>query len=319
MKRAGTLAIMTSYNRLNGTFVSEIGALLRDLVRREWGYAGLFMSDWFGTQSTAPAMRAGLDLEMPGPGKWRRQKLVQAHEAGEVSAGQIREAAGHVLTLMEKLGALASSGPEAERAEDLPETRALIRRAGAEGAVLLKNDGVLPLASPGKIAAIGPNAATARIMGGGSAQLNPHYRVAPLEALKAAPSLHNSEIVHAIGCTNDRMVALHQRPWRIEYFANRDFAGPPARVAESPDGQFMHLGTDAGLGFDPLAFSARLTTTLSAEEDADYAFGVIASGPTRAYVDGAPTVDDAEWRLGHEFFDMACDEMRGTRRFQGRA
>ena len=83
---------------------------------------------------------------------------------------------------MERTGALArAAGAAAERADDRPAHRALIRRAGAEGAVLLKNDGMLPLdpAGAGRIAVIGPNAKMAQIMGGGSAQLNPHYRVSP--------------------------------------------------------------------------------------------------------------------------------------------
>ena len=242
VKRAKTFAIMTSYNRLNGTFVSEIGGLLKTIVRGEWGFDGLFMSDWFGTQSTVPAIKGGLDLEMPGPGRWRRQKLSDAVKSGAVEAGDIRDAARHVLELIERVGGFGAAGPEAERAEDLATTRALIRRAGAEGAVLLKNEGALPLSSPGRIAVIGPNAATARIMGGGSAQLNPHYRVAPLEALKAAPSLHNSTIDHAPGCANDRLVPLHDRPWRAEYFADREFSGAPVHVEELHDGQFMHFG-----------------------------------------------------------------------------
>ena len=293
VKRAKTLGIMTAYNGLNGAPVGESGWLLKGIARGEWGFAGLFMSDWFGAYSTAAAIKGGQDLEMPGPGRWRKEKLAAALKAGEVSLADIREAAAHVLNWIESVGAFASPEIEPERAEDLPETRALIRRAGAEGAVLLKNDGALPLASPGKIAVIGPNAATARIMGGGSAHLNPHYRVAPLEGLKAAPSLRNSSIEHSLGCQNDRLVPLHAAPWRAEYFANREFAGAPAHVEELHDGQFMHVGVDR-LGFDPRSFSCRLTTTMILAEDKDVAFGIVASGPTRASVGVAPVVGDAE-------------------------
>ena len=312
VKRAKTAGIMTSYNSLNGKPAGESGWLLQGIARGEWGFAGLFMSDWFGTYSTAAALKGGQDLEMPGPGRQRKDKLVAALKAGEVSEADIREAAGHVLDWIDSVGAFASPAIEAERAEDLPETRALIRRAGAEGAVLLKNDGALPLASPGKIAVIGPNAATARIMGGGSAQLNPHYRVAPLDGLKAAPSLHNSSIEHSLGCQNDRLVPLHDKPWRAEYFVNREFAGAPVHVEELHDGQFMHFGVD-NLGFDPRSFSCRLTTTMNLTEDKDVAFGIVASGPTRAIVDGATWVDGAGWKVGNEYFDNACDEMRMTR------
>src|SRR5690606_16284317 len=107
-----------------------------------------------------------------------------------------------------------------ERAEDRPEHRALIRRAGADAAVLLKNDGVLPLASKGRIALIGPNAKTARIMGGGSAQLNAHYRVSPWEGLAAA--LGEERLAYAEGCTNHRFEPVIRGPFEVEFFANRE-------------------------------------------------------------------------------------------------
>ena len=313
VKRAETAGIMTSYNSLNGKPAGECGWLLKGIARGEWGFDGLFMSDWFGTYSTAAALKAGQDLEMPGPGRWRREKLRAALASGEVSSADIRAAAEHVLAWIERVGAFASPEIETERAEDLPQTRALIRRAGADGAVLLKNDGVLPIASPGRIAAIGPNAATARIMGGGSAQLNPHYSISPVDGLKAAQSLHNSTIEHALGCANDRLVPLHDKPWRVEYFANLELSGEPAHVETLHDGQFMHVGAHRG-GFDTRRFSCRLTTTVALAEDTDYDFGVVATGPTRLKVDGATVVDDSGWKVGNEYFDNACDEMRAVRR-----
>ena len=313
VKRAKTFAIMTSYNRLNGTFVSELASLLRGIVREEWGFDGLFMSDWFGTQSTAPAMAGGLDLEMPGPGRHRKQKLIDALASGAVSAAHIREAAGRVLTLIERVGAFAAPKIEDECADDQPATRALIRRAGADGMVLLKNDGVLPLASVAKIAVIGPNAATARIMGGGSAQLNPHYRVSPLDGLHAAAALHNASISYALGCTNDRLVPLSEAPWRIEYFANRTFSGAPAKVVEATEPQFMTLGEEAW-GIKTNNISARLTARITVEEAGDFAFGIVASGPTQVFVDDELAISDKAWALGQEFFNNACDEMRATLR-----
>ena len=72
--RGGSWALMTSYNRLNGSYVSEQAALINGLLRREWGFDGLVMSDWFGTRATAEALSAGLDLEMPGPGRYPRRQ-----------------------------------------------------------------------------------------------------------------------------------------------------------------------------------------------------------------------------------------------------
>ncbi|MDF2984081.1 MAG: Beta-glucosidase, partial [Devosia sp.] len=166
VKRAGAWGIMSSYNKLNGTFTSENPWLLDQVLRKEWHYDGVVMSDWFGSHSTAPTVNAGLDLEMPGPPRDRGEKLVAAVEAGEVSRETLRARVLDVLRLMERTGALDDHSEWVERADDRAEHRALIRRAGAEGAVLLKNLGeLLPLSGSGKIAVIGPNAKVAQIMG----------------------------------------------------------------------------------------------------------------------------------------------------------
>ena len=97
---------MSSYNRLNGTYTSENEWLLTQVLRKEWDYDGVVMSDWFGSHSTAPTVNAGLDLEMPGPPRDRGDKLVAAVEAGEVHRETVRERALNVLRLMERTGAL---------------------------------------------------------------------------------------------------------------------------------------------------------------------------------------------------------------------
>ena len=85
VKEGGTWGIMSSYNKLNGTYAAENHWLLTEVLRGDWGYDGLVMSDWFGSRSTAPTVNAGLDLEMPGPTRDRGAKLVAAVEAGEVA------------------------------------------------------------------------------------------------------------------------------------------------------------------------------------------------------------------------------------------
>ena len=93
VKVAGTWGIMSSYNRLNGIFTSENDWLLSTVLRKEWRYDGVVMSDWFGSHSTAPTINAGLDLEMPGPPRDRGQKLIDAVKSGEVTADKVRERA----------------------------------------------------------------------------------------------------------------------------------------------------------------------------------------------------------------------------------
>ena len=229
VRDGGAWAMMSSYNRLNGTFTSEHPWLLTEVLRHDWGFDGAVMSDWFGSHSTAPTVNAGLAIEMPGPARDRGAKLLAAVAAGEVAPETVRDRAAEVLLLMARTGALRETALFAERAEDRPAHRALIRRAGAAGAVLLKNDGLLPLAAPaGTVAVIGPNAREARIMGGGSAQLNPHYAVSPWDGLAAR--LGAERLVFAEGCTNHRWEPLWTGPIRVDFFADRTLAGDPAHV-----------------------------------------------------------------------------------------
>src|SRR5262249_44631109 len=160
--------------------------LLTRILKDEWGWNGLVVSDWFATHSAAPAANAGLDLEMPGPTAWRGDKLVQAVRASEVSQAAIDDKAARALHLIERAGGFEHPEIPDEQSVNRPEHQALIRRAGAEGTVLLQNrDGLLPL-DPQKlhsVAIIGPNAKTAQIMGGGSAHVNAHYSVTPFEGV----------------------------------------------------------------------------------------------------------------------------------------
>ena len=312
VKRAHVAAIMTGYNRLNGTYVSEQAALLQTLVREEWGFDGLFMSDWFGTKSTAAALEAGLDLEMPGPGRYRGQTLLEALAKGEVSAESVRRAARHVLNFIHGLGGFEQGDPAPEFADDRPATRALIRRAGAEAAVLLKNDGILPLSiKPGmKIAVIGPNAAVAQIMGGGSAQINPHYAISPLAGLtEALPP--DVTIVHAKGCDNYRLLPLLASSGTAEFFEGRKFAGAVRHQRTVEQGLMMLMG-DGGIGLQAPEFSVRVTTKADVLETGRHEFSLVASGPARLFVNGALLVDGSDFVCGEEFFNTCCNEIRGS-------
>jgi len=310
VKVAGTWGIMSSYNRLNGTFTSENPWLLDQVLRREWHYDGIVMSDWFGSHSTAATVNAGLDLEMPGPPRDRGQKLVDAVARGEVSPEMVRTRALNVLRLMERTGALDDHSVWQEQAEDRPEHRALIRRAGAEGAVLLKNDGVLPLAGAGKVAVIGPNAKVAQIMGGGSAQLNPHYRVSPWEGLVSA--LGEDRLAYTAGATNHRFEPLLRGPFEVDYFANETLSGAPVHSETQNDAQAFWIGFVGGGKVDPLHFSARLTGSFTPEKSGLHRAGIYSAGRTRLFIDGRLVADNwADWRKGRTFFEEGSDEVVG--------
>ena len=311
--RGGSWALMTSYNRLNGSYVSEQAALINGLLRREWGFDGLVMSDWFGTRATAEALSAGLDLEMPGPGRYRGDKLLAARHDGKVSDGAVRDAARRVLRLIARGGAFQHPAIADERADDRLETRALIRRAGAEGTVLLTNDGTLPLSPQAslRIAVIGPNAKTAQIMGGGSSQLNPYYSISPFEGLaQALPE--GVTLDYELGCTNHRLVPLVRGDVTIEIFDGTAFEGPVKRTIAAPDASFMFMGQET-TGFSVRDFSARARFLYTPDHSGDHAIGLVASGPCRLSIDGTRVVDGWDFRRGEEYFGAACTEVVAIR------
>ena len=139
VRRADVRVVMSGYNRLNGTFCGEHHWLLTELLRDEWGFDGVVVSDWFGTHSAAASLLAGLDVEMPGPPAQRGEHLRAALERGEVASDDLDRSVARVLALADWTGA-ADTGTAEVTADD-PETRAVIRRAAARGMVLLKNEG----------------------------------------------------------------------------------------------------------------------------------------------------------------------------------
>ncbi|KIW13986.1 hypothetical protein PV08_06767 [Exophiala spinifera] len=189
VKRADPWAIMTSYNLVNGKHADEHKELITDILRGQWGFKGLVMSDWGGTNSVAPSLNAGHDLEMPGPPLKRTVDNIQrALQTGELTEDTLNQRVGNVLKLLQRAGKFENPEIAEEQAVDLPEHRSLIRQAAAESMVLLKNtNNILPLKSTNtkSIALLG----LAREYlghGGGSASVNSHHKVTAYEALQAA-------------------------------------------------------------------------------------------------------------------------------------
>lgn len=311
VKEAGVWAVMSSYNRLNGTYTAEHTWLLTHVLREEWGFDGLVMSDWFGSSSTAATVNAGLDLEMPGPTRDRGEKLIAAVQQGEVSSETIRTRALNILRVMQRTGALAEQAPWQEQAHNRPEHQALIRRAGAESTVLLKNEGLLPVNLKGKrIAVIGPNAKTAQIMGGGSAQLNPHYRVSPWQAL--VEHCGEDQLIYAEGCTNYRWQSLLHKDITAYYFNNLDFSGEPVFEENLEISTAFFSDKVANGKVNPQAFSVRVISHYTAEESGVHCVGVHSAGWARVLVNGVKVADAWEnWQIGRTFFEQGCDEVRG--------
>jgi beta-glucosidase len=271
------------------------------------------VSDWFGSHSTAPTMNAGMDLEMPGPSRDRGQKLLDAVAAGEVTPDMVRQRATNVLRLMDRTGALDDHAPWQERAEDRPAHRALIRRAGAEAAVLLKNDGLLPLdpAKRQRLAVIGPNAKVAQIMGGGSAQLNPHYAVSPWQGM--VPAFGEDRLSFAEGTTNRRFEPLLQSEFAVDYFDSPDLGGAVMHRETQQGSEAFLIGPVGGGKVDADRWSARFTTEFVPTASGEHRVGIAAAGLARVKIDGKLVVDDwSNWQRGRTFFEEGSDEVVGT-------
>ncbi|WP_236788689.1 glycoside hydrolase family 3 C-terminal domain-containing protein [Amycolatopsis sp. GM8] len=179
-------AIMASYNRINGVTATEHRELIEDLLKGEWGYDGLVMSDWFATTSTAASANGGLDLVMPGPdGPWGG-KLVAAVEAGEVEESTVDEHLRRLLQLADRAGAFGEQHVRTDLpAPDSPQRREQLRRMAARGmTVLVNRDSTLPLAGQ-RIVVVGRHALETIGQGGGSARVRPPHIVTIAEALDA--------------------------------------------------------------------------------------------------------------------------------------
>ena len=191
---AGVWAVMAAYNSINGVTATE-HPMLAEVLKDEWGFDGVVMSDWYAARSTEPAASAGLDLVMPGPGGPWGERLVAAVRDGRVPRGGDRRQ-GAAAAAAGRPGRRPGRGRAAAPAPDpWPEdaVAAELRESAAAGFVLVRNadvDGApaLPLdrSALRRVAVLGPNAEVARTLGGGSATVFPPYTVSVVEGLRAA-------------------------------------------------------------------------------------------------------------------------------------
>jgi beta-glucosidase len=319
VKEGGALAIMSSYNRVNGRWVTQQPELLIQILREEWGFEGLVMTDWYATVDTDASLQAGLDLEMPGPGRGLGASVVAAVKEGRVDEDDLDAALRRLLGGYNRIGALDGPPPPMNPQPPGDEDRALLRRAGAEAIVLLRNDGVLPLnaASLRTVAVLGPRAADPCLNGGGSARVIPHKVVAPLAELRTAFG-DDVQVVHERGCEADR--------------SPRTVGGP---VLHAPDGFDATVYTEPGLTgemfgtkhleqlrvfvftsgaqeYPDSPWSMRVTGTIVPEEDGVFELALAQAGRTRVHVDGELVLDGAENPPppgGSDFFGMASKDL----------
>jgi beta-glucosidase len=239
--------IMAAYNDVNGVPATEQRDVITGIVKGEWGYAGLVMSDWFATKSTAPSARAGLDLVMPGPaGPWG-DALVDAVRAGEVPEDDIDEHLRRLLVLAGRVGAL---GTPRQWPADLPSPTGsrrrgqLVRLAASAMTVLRNQGGVLPLAPTASVAVIGRHAVDTIGMGGGSARVNAAYVVSVADGLAATMDV-------PVTVVDGVEVRSRPRPARPQFVRDPVTGEPGSRITlTGPDGKILddfHSGSSSVL------------------------------------------------------------------------
>lgn len=188
VKKAQPWTVMCAYNRVNGDFGSENHGLLVDILKNDWLFEGFVVSDWGAVHDRVTSLRAGLDLEMPGPRNLRVQSLVEAVTAGQLPESILDDAVRRILTVIFKAAETPKGGTI-----DIDQHHALARQIASEGMVLLKNNGLLPLKSPQHIAIIGLAARQPYFQGEGSSHINPTRVDSPFDELqKMATHAHIS-------------------------------------------------------------------------------------------------------------------------------
>lgn len=196
VKEAQPWTVMCAYNKVNGIFASEHDYLLNKILKDEWGFEGLVVSDWGAVRDRVPALKGGLDWEMPGPRERRVQQVIEAVRSGELDEAVLDESARRILRIV----SMASDTPKGGEF-DAEAHHALARSIAAEGMVLLKNNGILPLKGQQQIAVIGRSAKHAHFQGGGSSHINPTKVAVPFDELRAlAP---DAEFAYAEGYPKD--------------------------------------------------------------------------------------------------------------------
>ncbi|KAL2828580.1 glycoside hydrolase superfamily [Aspergillus pseudoustus] len=303
MKQANPWSVMTSYHSINGVHIAEDPWLINQMLRKDWGWDGLVMSDWFGTYSTAEALNAGMDLEMPGPTRWRGQLLLWSIASKKVKQETLDFAVRNFLNLINKVQpSLQPVDPST--AGDSPEKRALCRKVATDSIVLLKNEkSILPLNPTigGKTyALIGPGALYPAVSGGGSADLVPYYVSQPLDALKELVGAGN--VTTNIGCYGHLFTPLlsssimvpgtSEEGFYLEYFTQEpDSSGTTNPVATTTTTQAqMYFADNLPEGITE-GYWVRVSTTYLAPETRMIEVGLCVLGKGRLYVDGVEKID----------------------------
>ena len=329
VKEGNVWAVMSAYNKLNGFYTSESDYLLNRILKKDWNFQGLVMSDWGAVHSTAPTIKAGLDLEMPTNVYLNPAAVKKALADKEITESDIDEMIRRILRTMFFAGIMGDKTRADNGSIDTAEHRRIARDAANAGMVLLKNERkILPLDADKirSIAVIGPNADKARIGGGGSAQVVPFYSVSPLEGIKKAfgekvdikfsPGIVALEDTKPIPAENLRTPDGKSNGLAGEYFANMTFEGTPAFTRVDPQLSFRWATESPAENFPADKFSNRWTGFLVSPVSGKYAISLSSNDGGRLYLDDQLFVDvwgDHATLTGAAMIELKANEPRKIR------
>ncbi|MCX3059994.1 glycoside hydrolase family 3 protein [Streptomyces beihaiensis] len=284
--------IMTAYNTVNGTSMTEHRHLVHGVLRGSWGFDGFNVSDWLAARSTVGAVKGGLDVAMPGPTTVYGPALAAAVRAGEADESEVDAAVRNVLRLAARVGALDGAEPAVTRPPEPVDGTALAREIARRSFVLVRNRGVLPLRSGAEVALIGAAARDARILGGGSATVFPARVASPLDGLTAA--LPEGALTYAVGADPSDELAYADQGFELRAVC-RNAAGDVIGERSLPTGQVQWLGSDLpdGVSHDAL-HSVEITGTFTPRESGEHSFGTRGLGGFTLRVDDTVVYDGTQ-------------------------
>ena len=299
IRNSNPWAVMSAYNRVNGVYAAENNHMLLEILKGEWKYEGIVMSDWFGTYDK-DVPNSGLDLEMPGKARWMSEEHVKrALDDGPLTEEMLDDKVTRLLGVLEKAALFANPELQPERAEDKPQHRRVIREAAREAIVLLKNDGILPLKKVKLIAVIGPNAETAQILGGGSSSVTPHYAVSPFEGIKNRAG-DKIKVQAATGCfiyktlpppaPETLSTADGRRGLNLSLFNGTEFSGDPTYTDVTPRVQYGWFENTVP-NVNQESFSLRLEGFFTPQKSGTHTLALSAVGWGRLYLDDKLIID----------------------------
>jgi len=199
VKQAKPWTVMCSYNKINGTYSAENHKLLTEILKQEWGFEGFVVSDWGAVHDRVEALRAGLDLEMPGPRERRVKAVIETVRSGALNESVLDEIVRHILEIVFRAAKTKKGG-----SFDIAGHHALARKIASEGMVLLENNGILPLKNCRNIVVVGRAAKEAYYQGGGSSHINPTQVDCPFDELQKAAG--GAKLIYTDGYHKDETI-----------------------------------------------------------------------------------------------------------------